>query len=101
MTVRDTGKIAAYNRFIDLGEASAIALAMETGEAVLIVDDKEARQFALSLDIKITGTLGVLIRAYKQRIISDLSAVISRLEESGFHLPPNTSELISLSMSRE
>ena len=87
-------KIATYNRHIDLGEASAIALAMETDGALLIVDDWEARQFALSLGLKITGTLGILLRAHKQGIIADLPAAIFRLKKAGFHLPPNISELI-------
>jgi len=92
---QDTRKTIAFNRFIDLGESSAIALALEVDGAVLIVDDMEARQFALSLGLRITGTLGVLIRAYRQGIIADLSAVISRLKENGFHLPSNIDELIS------
>ena len=93
--VNDTKKITAFSKYIDLGESSAIALATEMDEALLIVDDLEARQFALNLGLKITGTLGVLIRAYKQGIITDLAAVISRLKENGFHLPENTEKLIS------
>jgi len=94
--VRDAGKTVAFNRFIDLGESSAIALAMEIDGALVVVDDLEARQFALSLGLKITGTLGVLIRAFKQGIITDISPVISQLKEIGFRLPANTDELISL-----
>ena len=94
--VSDAGKVTAFNRFIDLGESSAIALAMEIDGALVIVDDLEARQFALNMGLKITGTLGLLIRAHKQGIITDLSAAISRLKENGFRLPANTDELISL-----
>jgi len=93
--VVDAGKTIAFNRFIDLGESSAIALAMETDEALLVVDDLEARRFALSLGLKITGTLGVLIRAFERGIITDISAVISQLKETGFRLPANTDKIIS------
>ena len=96
MAVKDAGKTTAFSRFIDVGESSAIALAMEIGGALLIVDDWEARQFALNLGLKITGTLGVLVRAHRQNIISDLSAAVSRLKEVGFHLPVNIDELISI-----
>ncbi|MCL2808817.1 MAG: DUF3368 domain-containing protein [Treponema sp.] len=92
--VNDNGKIIAFNRFIDLGESSAIALAMEIDEALLIVDDSEARQFAKNLGLKITGTLGILIRAHKQGIIPVLSDVILDLKRVGFHLPSNIEELI-------
>jgi predicted nucleic acid-binding protein len=92
--VQDADKVAAYNRFIDLGESSAIALAMETHDALLILDDREARQFALSLGLKITGTVGVLLRAYQQGIITDFDSAISKLKETGFHLPANIAKLI-------
>jgi predicted nucleic acid-binding protein len=68
-TVSDSEKVMILNKFIGLGESSAIALALETGNALLIVDDKRARQFALSMGLEITGTLGLLIRAYKNGII--------------------------------
>ena len=87
--VNDTKKIDAFSKFIDIGESSAIALAMETTEAILIIDDKEARQFALSLGLKITGTLGILIRAHKQGVVPDLSKLILQLRQAGFHLPEN------------
>ncbi|MCL2764573.1 MAG: DUF3368 domain-containing protein [Treponema sp.] len=90
----DTRKIIAFNRYIDLGESSAIVLAMELNKAVLIIDDKEARQFALNLGLKITGTLGVLIRAYKQGLITDILTVISHLKEAGFRLPDNIHEYL-------
>ena len=93
--VKDSTKTDAYSRFIDLGEASSIAPAMEINGAILIVDDREARQFAISLGIKISGTLGIIIQAYKQGIISDLSAAIFGLQQNGFHLPSNTNEIIA------
>ena len=93
--VNDTKKLDAFSKFIDLGESSAIALAMEIDEAILIIDDKEARQFALSLGLRITGTLGILIRAYKQDIIPDLSAAILKLKQAGFHLPENIDKYLS------
>ena len=93
-TVMDAGKTLAFNRFLDLGESSAIALAMETKEALLVIDDSEARKFALDLGYNITGTLGILIRAYKKEMITDLSEAVLRLRENGFRLPSNTDELI-------
>ena len=92
--VKDTGKIKAFNRFIDLGEASAIALALENEEAVLVIDDKEARLFASNLGLKITGTLGILIRATQKGITTDLPALISQLTKIGFHLPSNINDLL-------
>jgi predicted nucleic acid-binding protein len=92
--VTDTSKTFAYNKILDVGESSAIALAMETKEVLLIVDDLQARQFAVSLGLEITGTLGVLLRAYDDDILPDLAIVVSKLRESGFRLPANTEHLL-------
>jgi predicted nucleic acid-binding protein len=92
--VSDSEKIRILNKFIGLGESSAIALAIEIGNALLIVDDKRARQFALSLDLEITGTLGLLIRAYRNGVIHDIDSVITSLRKADFRLPVNTETLI-------
>jgi predicted nucleic acid-binding protein len=90
----DFKKITAFNKFIDLGEASAIALVMEIGNALLIIDDRRARQFAIGLGLEITGTLGVLIRAYEQDLIHDIDSIITSLRETDFRIPADTEDLI-------
>jgi predicted nucleic acid-binding protein len=50
----------------------------------LILDDAQARSFAQDLGLSITGTLGILIAAYRQGIVADLNLVISRLKAGGF-----------------
>ena len=92
--VSDAEKTILFNNFIGLGESSAIALAMETEGALLIVDDRRARQFAFSLELKITGTLGLLIQAYENNLIQDIDSVVSSLREANFRLPANTEILI-------
>ena len=48
---------------IDKGEASAIALAIEIPDCVIILDDNKTRKVAENLGLEITGTLGVIIKA--------------------------------------
>jgi predicted nucleic acid-binding protein len=96
--VSDYKKINAFDKFIGIGESSAIALAMETENSTLIVDDRRARQLALNLGLEIIGTLGVLIKAYKKGIIHNLDTIIASLRETGFRLPPNTEALIKATM---
>ncbi|GHV92164.1 hypothetical protein AGMMS50268_26670 [Spirochaetia bacterium] len=92
--VEDTQKVVAYNQYIDLGESSSIALAMETEGSLVILDDIEARQSAMSLGLEITGTLGILIQAYKKGFIPDFHSIIGKLRANGFRLPPNAEDLI-------
>ena len=82
------------NKFIGLGESSAIALAFETGSALLIVDYKRSRRFVLSMSLEITGTLGLRIRAYEHGIIHDIDSAVASLRKADFRLPANAEALI-------
>jgi predicted nucleic acid-binding protein len=92
--VSDFKKIAAFNKFIDLGESSAIALAMEIENALLIVDDRRGRHFAIGLGLEITGTLGILIRAYEHDLIQDIDSIVAGLRKIDFRIPANAEDLI-------
>ena len=92
--VSDTNKTLVFNKLLGLGESSAIALAMESTNALLIVDDRRARQLAHGLGLEITGTLGLLIRAYENDVIRNIDSVVASLREVGFRLPANTEILI-------
>ena len=54
---------------VDLGpgEAEVIALGLENPDSLLILDDKLARRIAGLKDLSLTGTLGVLTKARKER----------------------------------
>lgn len=76
---------------IDAGEASAIALALEYTDPLVIIDDLKARKIAEQLNLPITGTLGVLIEAKKKGFIKSLQTVLKELAKTNFRL---TDELI-------
>lgn len=71
---------------LDEGEASAIALALEVGHCILILDDLAARKFALQLGIELTGTLGILVKARKTGIIPALRPVLNLLKQHNFRI---------------
>jgi predicted nucleic acid-binding protein len=93
--VRDSEKTKLIQKNLDPGESSAIALALETKEPLLILDDAQARSFALELGLTITGTLGILIAAYRQGIIADLNPIIASLKACDFRLPRDLPEILS------
>jgi predicted nucleic acid-binding protein len=61
--------------YLDKGESSAIALAMEIENALLIIDDLKARKEAKRLGFPVTGTLGVLYAAKLKRTYTGAKAV--------------------------
>jgi predicted nucleic acid-binding protein len=92
--VQDSKKIQMLENTLDLGEASTIALAIETPDSLMILDDRKARRMARNLDMYFTGTLGVISKAYKSGMILDISKVINDLYKSNFRIPDNIEALI-------
>ncbi len=69
---------------IDRGEATAIALALETVGSILIIDDLSARNYAMRLGIHVTGTLGVLINAKLDGHIPSIKPYVAMIRETNF-----------------
>lgn len=77
---------------LDPGEASAIALAYDYQDVVLIMDDLKARKEAVRLGFKITGTLGVLFKLKQEGLIGSLKERTIQLNEIGFRISPEIIE---------
>jgi predicted nucleic acid-binding protein len=73
---------------LDRGEASAIALAIELGNVLLVIDDLRGRKEAERLGIKITGTLGILFRAKQTGKLPTLKPLIELLQAFNFRIAP-------------
>ena len=69
---------------VDNGEASAIALSVEVNNALLIIDDNKARKLADRLHLAYTGTLGVLLKAKKSGIITEIKPIIEKVQRTNF-----------------
>ncbi|MEL6943233.1 MAG: DUF3368 domain-containing protein [Bacteroidota bacterium] len=85
-SVKDEEKISELHEVLDLGEASAIALALESKDALLIIDERKGRSIAKSLKIPIIGTLGILIEAKRAGIAKDYIAIIEKLRADDFRM---------------
>lgn len=71
---------------LDKGEASSIALALETEKPLLIIDEIKGRKIAESYQLEIIGTIGIIFLAQRRGIIKDANAIVLQLVESGFRL---------------
>jgi predicted nucleic acid-binding protein len=67
------------------GEAESIALASETGLR-LVMDDLKARKVAGKLGLRITGTIGVLLKAQNTALIDSAYDKAIELRDQGFYI---------------
>ena len=77
---------------IDYGEASAIALAKEIDNSLLLLDDLKARKLAGKLNLRFTGTLGVITKAKQIGVISAIRPIIDSLLLTDFRISENVIE---------
>lgn len=78
-----------YHRELGAGETAAIALAVKLQADLIILDDLRARLTAQAIGLKVTGTLGLILSAYKSNLISREDGIckLNTLTRSGFRLP--------------
>jgi predicted nucleic acid-binding protein len=64
---------------LDEGEREAISLALETSQTQILLDEREARQVAQSLGLRVVGTLGILLLAKNRGIITQVQLVLDAM----------------------
>ncbi len=80
------------------GETEVLMLALEMREAVAVLDDALAREMAETLDLRLTGTLGLLLDAKKAGLVPALRPLLDKLQSLRFRLAPRTySAVLALS----
>ncbi|WP_373512324.1 DUF3368 domain-containing protein [Persicitalea sp.] len=84
--VMNSDKQQAIEKQIDRGEASAIALALESPNSTVVLDDYKARKLAKSLGVRVTGTIGVIMRAKSKGIFSVIKPILEKIKETDFRL---------------
>jgi len=79
------GVVRALSLHLDAGEAAAVAVALER-QAGLIVDERRARRIAARMGIPVVGTIGVMLLAWKQGLVSDPVRMALEIRDRGLYL---------------
>lgn len=70
-TVKNRQQLESLASRMGRGEAAAVALALETPDAVVVLDDRKGRRAARDLNLPFVGTVGLVIEAKRRgRIVS-------------------------------
>lgn len=89
-------RAASFEQTVELptslgrGEREVLALASVSPDSLLLLDDALARQHARALGLRLTGTLGVLLKAKQSGLLIEIRSVLDKLEAKGFRLEKKT-----------
>lgn len=73
---------------LDAGEAAVIQLAIERRISDVCIDEWRGRRAAMAVGLRVTGSLGLLGRAKRVRLIPTVSPWIEKLTTSGVYYHP-------------
>lgn len=83
-----------FNVTLGKGESEAIVLYEEKRADFLLCDDKKAKRFAQSFGVNVIGSLGILLKAKKEKYIEEISPLIALLQDSRVYIDDKTYNLV-------
>ena len=77
---------AMYKTQLHDGEVEVMILSKELKADVVIIDDANAKKHAKYLELPVTGTLGILIKAKQEGYLDELKPILYQMVESGIYI---------------
>ena len=84
--VRNKTLQSLFQSSLDLGESTALSLAFEIPDPIVILDDLKARKIARNLGLKITGTIGVIVNAKLKGTIPSVKEILDKIIKTDFRI---------------
>ena len=75
----DKIKMLQADTNLDLGECAAIILASELEAQQILIDEKAARKIAISRNLSVVGTVGILLIAKQRGLITNVKTLLDAL----------------------
>lgn len=94
LEVQDKTNRKIYQAKLHDGEVEVMMLAKEISADLLIIDDNAAKKTAKFLEFKVTGTLGILLKAKSEKIISEVKPILEKMLEKNFYISEEVIKLV-------
>lgn len=79
--------VTALRRDLDRGEAETIALALELGAGLVLLDERDGRYAAQRFGLRVIGVLGILLEAKNKGLIKEIRPYVDMLrQQAGFYI---------------
>jgi predicted nucleic acid-binding protein len=76
------------------GEASAIALALEMDNPILILDELKGRKIATQLNLRYSGTFGLILKAKEIGVIKSVKPILNKIKATNFRFSDKLFEIV-------
>lgn len=86
---------------LDVGEAEAIVLALEINADLIFLDEKLGRFHAKQVNLIVTGTIGILIKAKSHGLIHELKPLLDELTDKDVWISDKLKSVILKSVQEE
>lgn len=84
--IKNKSVIQTLKTQIDDGESEAIALSLELGDVLVLLDDKKARRIAKQLGLEVIGTIGLILRAKRIGLVNEIKPILNDLQDVEFRI---------------
>ena len=81
--IKDSSKKMIFKSRLHDGEVEVMILAEEIGADLVVIDDYAARKTAEYIGLKLTGTIGVLIKAKQNGLLDRVMPIVEIMEQNG------------------
>ncbi len=92
--MKNRSEVDVLQTVLDEGEAEVITLGQEIKADLLILDNREPRNFARTVNLKVIGTIGVIRFAWMKGLIKKPIHEINKLLLNGFWIDEKLIEQI-------
>lgn len=82
-----------YKTQLHEGEVEVMILSKEIQADVVIIDDANAKKHAKYLELLVTGTLGILIKAKQKGYVDELKPILHQMVQNGIYISQKLIEL--------
>ena len=75
------------SRLLDRGEAAVIRLAKKIAPDLTLLDERKGRKIAADIfGLKVIGTAGLLVRAKREGLITEVRTALDRMTAGGYYI---------------
>ncbi|MBB4081133.1 putative nucleic acid-binding protein [Lewinella aquimaris] len=85
-TEYDRGLYTELSQTLGIGESSCIALAAGEQDALLIIDDRQAKRTAEGIGVECIGSLGTLLIAKQHGVIDQVGHLLDEIQKTDFRV---------------